>query len=388
MPETVDHLAAVIEARRDPADHHGPLVRRHPDPAAARPRPRLRPASSIDSAPTEGVRVNPLSQAKSLFPALKNPANRHKAVGFTPEEFHYAFTNTLTEEDSDEVWDRYAIAAPGNWVWAYGLIANFKPGHQETWVDYDADRAPLLFIGGEKDHIMPPSVNKSNAKHYKKSPGAHRVLRVRGPRPLDLRRARLGGRRRLRARVGARARLDPAPARRPRTRLSTRCRTVGRHDAPHARRRAHRPGRARRLADPHRPDLRPTRAPLPLRLGNLLHQDRRARRCAADDSAPVDAVLLSHDHHADNLDDAGRALLAAAGTVRHHAGRQPDGSRRRQRPRPRGRRHAPADGARQADPDRHRHAVPARTAAEPTHRRRGHRVRAVAGEPRRRPGRG
>ena len=49
----------------------------------------------IDSAPTEGVRVNPLSQAKSLFPALKNPANLHRAVGFTPEEFHYAFTNTL-----------------------------------------------------------------------------------------------------------------------------------------------------------------------------------------------------------------------------------------------------------------------------------------------------
>ena len=56
------------------------------------------------------------------------------------------------------LWERYAIAAPGNWVWAYGLIANFKPGHQETWVDYAADRAPLLFIAGEKDHIMPPSV--------------------------------------------------------------------------------------------------------------------------------------------------------------------------------------------------------------------------------------
>jgi hypothetical protein len=26
---------------------------------------------------------------------LKNPANRHKAVGFTPEQFHYAFANTL-----------------------------------------------------------------------------------------------------------------------------------------------------------------------------------------------------------------------------------------------------------------------------------------------------
>jgi L-ascorbate metabolism protein UlaG (beta-lactamase superfamily) len=36
---------------------------------------------------------------------------------------------------------------------------------------------------------------------------------------------------------------------------------------------------------------------------------------APDDLGPLDAVLLSHDHHADNLDDAGRALLAAAPTV-------------------------------------------------------------------------
>ena len=36
---------------------------------------------------------------------------------------------------------------------------------------------------------------------------------------------------------------------------------------------------------------------------------------APDDLGPIDAVLLSHDHHADNLDDAGRALLAAVPTV-------------------------------------------------------------------------
>ena len=30
---------------------------------------------------------------------------------------------------------------------------------------------------------------------------------------------------------------------------------------------------------------------------------------------PLDAVLLSHDHHGDNLDDAGRALLDDAGVV-------------------------------------------------------------------------
>jgi len=36
---------------------------------------------------------------------------------------------------------------------------------------------------------------------------------------------------------------------------------------------------------------------------------------AAADLGRIDAVLLSHDHHDDNLDDAGRALLPAAGTV-------------------------------------------------------------------------
>jgi L-ascorbate metabolism protein UlaG (beta-lactamase superfamily) len=36
---------------------------------------------------------------------------------------------------------------------------------------------------------------------------------------------------------------------------------------------------------------------------------------AADDIGPLDAVLLSHDHHDDNLDAAGRRLLPGAGVV-------------------------------------------------------------------------
>jgi len=169
VPETVEHLAAQITALPRP-----PIIMGHSFGGVLTQLLIARglgaAAVVIDSAPTEGVRVTPLSQARSLFPALKSPGNIHKAVAFTPDEFHYAFTNTLSREDSDAVWSRYAIAAPGNWVWAYGLIANFKPGPQETWVDYAGERAPLLFIAGGEDHIMPPSVNKSNAKHWAKSP--------------------------------------------------------------------------------------------------------------------------------------------------------------------------------------------------------------------------
>src|SRR3954470_9040079 len=36
---------------------------------------------------------------------------------------------------------------------------------------------------------------------------------------------------------------------------------------------------------------------------------------SADSLLPIDAVLLTHDHHEDNLDAAGRDLLASVDTV-------------------------------------------------------------------------
>ena len=122
---------------------------------------------ALNSAPTEGVRVAPLSQLKSTFPVLKNPANRHKAIGLSEDEWRYAFTNTFTEEESRRLYERYHIPASGRILWG-GVLANFQPGHQDTWVDYrNADRAPLVFVSGSEDHIMPPSVQRSNHKHYK-----------------------------------------------------------------------------------------------------------------------------------------------------------------------------------------------------------------------------
>ena len=135
VPETVDHLEKTILGLDKP-----PILMGHSFGGTLTQLLLARGHGAagvvINSAPTEGVRVNPPSQVKSLFPILNNPANRHRAAGFTPEQFHYAFTNTLTKEDSDAAYHRYHIPAPGNWVWAYGLFANLKPGHQETWVDY------------------------------------------------------------------------------------------------------------------------------------------------------------------------------------------------------------------------------------------------------------
>ncbi|MCF6744243.1 alpha/beta hydrolase [Blastococcus sp. KM273128] len=121
---------------------------------------------ALCSAPTEGVRVLPLSQLRSTFTAFKNPANRHREVPLTEEQWRYAFTNTFTEEESRRLYERYAIPAPGRIIWS-GVLANFMPGPQDAHVDYARpDRAPLLFVSAGEDHIMPPSVQRSNAGHY------------------------------------------------------------------------------------------------------------------------------------------------------------------------------------------------------------------------------
>jgi pimeloyl-ACP methyl ester carboxylesterase len=111
--------------------------------------------------------VVPLSQVKSTFPVLRSPANRHKAVPLTLEQWTYAFTNTFSPEESAALYERYAIPANGGILWG-SVLANFQPGHQDTWVDYhNDDRAPLLFVSGSEDHIMPPEVQRSNHKHYR-----------------------------------------------------------------------------------------------------------------------------------------------------------------------------------------------------------------------------
>jgi len=124
---------------------------------------------AIDSVAPEGVRRVPLAQTRAAFPVLRNPANRHRAVGFTPEQFHYGFANTLSEEDSQKVYERYHIPAPGSFIWA-AVLANFQPGHQEGYVNYNNDeRPPLLLIAGGEDHLQPAAVNESNFKHYRRS---------------------------------------------------------------------------------------------------------------------------------------------------------------------------------------------------------------------------
>ena len=182
-PAVIDHLVETVAAIENP-----PIIIGHSAGGAFTQvlldRGYGAAGVAMSSAPTEGVKIVPLSQAKSVFPVLKNPANHHRAVPLTWEEWHYAFTNTFDDDRSRELWERYAIPAAGRILWN-SVLANFEPGPQDIAVDYkNEDRAPLLFISGSDDHIMPPKIQQSNAKHYKGKTTVTEVIDFEGPHLL------------------------------------------------------------------------------------------------------------------------------------------------------------------------------------------------------------
>jgi pimeloyl-ACP methyl ester carboxylesterase len=125
-------------------------------------------AVAIDAAQIKGVLPLPLSALRSTLPVFKNPANKHKAVSLTPEQFRYAFGNALSEEESDALCRRWAIPAPGRPLFE-AASANFNP-HASTKVDtHNSSRGPLLLISGGKDHTVPESVVRATLAQYRHS---------------------------------------------------------------------------------------------------------------------------------------------------------------------------------------------------------------------------
>ncbi|OKB65961.1 alpha/beta hydrolase [Serratia marcescens] len=116
---------------------------------------------SIDGAAVKGVKALPFSEIKATFPVLRNPANLHRAVPIGEKDFHYAFTNNLSLEASKAVYDRYSVPVSGRMLFQGGL-ANFTPDAATTYNFANGDRAPLLFIAGGNDHILPPAVQREN----------------------------------------------------------------------------------------------------------------------------------------------------------------------------------------------------------------------------------
>jgi pimeloyl-ACP methyl ester carboxylesterase len=125
-------------------------------------------AIGIDAAQIKGVLPLPLSALHATLPVFKNPANKHKAVALSEEQFRYSFGNALTDEESAELYRQWTVPAPGRPLFE-AAAANFSL-HSAAKVNTDNDeRGPLLLIMGGKDHTVPEAITKSTLKQYKHS---------------------------------------------------------------------------------------------------------------------------------------------------------------------------------------------------------------------------
>ena len=136
---------------------------------------RARAAIAIDAAQIKGVLPVPLSALRATLPVFKNPANVHRAVSLTPQQFRFAFANTVSEQESDELHARWTIPAPGKPLFE-AATANFNPHSPAKVATENQGRGPLLLIASGKDHTVPESVTRSTLKQYRHSEAVTDIL--------------------------------------------------------------------------------------------------------------------------------------------------------------------------------------------------------------------
>jgi pimeloyl-ACP methyl ester carboxylesterase len=111
----------------------------------------------IDSAAPNGMLVAKWSFFKSNLPVI-NALKGSTPVLLSKKQFQYAFCNTMSEAESNAVWENYVVPESRN-------VARSSSG-KDGKIDVTKPHAPLLFIAGENDHIIPAALNRKNHKAY------------------------------------------------------------------------------------------------------------------------------------------------------------------------------------------------------------------------------
>jgi non-heme chloroperoxidase len=118
---------------------------------------------AVDPAPFRGVLPLPISALRSAAPALTNPANRHRAVPLTYDQFRYSFANAVSEDEAKQLYETFAVPAAGLPLFQ-AAAANFNPWTEAKVDTENPDRGPLLLLSGEKDHTVPWAITNASYK--------------------------------------------------------------------------------------------------------------------------------------------------------------------------------------------------------------------------------
>jgi alpha-beta hydrolase superfamily lysophospholipase len=120
---------------------------------------------AIHSVPVRGVEFPSLANIGEHLPPMGPPATGSAAIALSAEQFGYAFTNACTKEEARDAYERFAVPAPARILW--DAILDSAGCNGATTVNFaKSDRAPLLFVAGGADNLIPASVNRSNYEIY------------------------------------------------------------------------------------------------------------------------------------------------------------------------------------------------------------------------------
>jgi non-heme chloroperoxidase len=133
---------------------------------------------AIDPAPFRGVLPLPISALRAASAALGNPANRHRAVPLTYDQFRYAFANAVSEDEAKQLYETFAVPAAGLPLFQ-AAAANLNPWTEAKVDTENPDRGPLLLISGEKDHTVPWAITNASYKHQHKNKDVTEIVEMR-----------------------------------------------------------------------------------------------------------------------------------------------------------------------------------------------------------------
>lgn len=112
---------------------------------------------NIDGAPPKNV-FPPFQTLKTVLPAFGFFSLKPFFMG-SRKWYDYAFFNTLPEEEKEKAFEQFAV--PESYKVSRQLVLDSFSN-----IDFKKPHAPLLFIGGGKDHIFPAGLTKTIAGCY------------------------------------------------------------------------------------------------------------------------------------------------------------------------------------------------------------------------------
>lgn len=90
--------------------------------------------------------------------SIANPFAGDSLSRMTAEKFHAAFANTLEREESDRLFEQFAVHESRNVLRdAFG---------DDGQLDVELPHAPLLIVAAQEDEIVPDSLGRRNAEAY------------------------------------------------------------------------------------------------------------------------------------------------------------------------------------------------------------------------------